>query len=375
MSVVQKEYPADASGETGARQVLEMNEVTMQGGTVEIGDRDLRVAGGFFQGGVVRGEGGVSVRGHVSGSLLHRCVIEVGGDVTVEGDIRGARIRCRSLRAGGGLEQVEVLTDQGVEVGGSLKGAEVQVGMRGAEHLEIKTLMRDVSRQEADLTAMEGGMRMASRRFQRDYANIDIQFGNIITKSRRGVEVDLKDLYRILHDRSEEEVDKGLQEFFFKVIVGALTRANRVYVSQNPSRQNIFLKLVSELREHLMEVRTRDKIQTRLNAFEKRRKELTESLLAPSPWGMAVHGQIGPETVIRLLQFKNPVAEATEEMFLDRRSGHLRVVAQESDELVLNLVSLDGTAAPKRNVPLSELCSVKIFLKEGLPAWEGLPED
>jgi hypothetical protein len=319
----------------------------------------------------------------------------VGGDVLVKGDLLGARVRCRSLRVGGNLEQVEVLTDRSVEVGGKVSDAEIQVGMWGSEFAQMRGLRRDASQLEAELNAMEGRMRMASRRFLRDYGNIDVHFGNVLTKSRRGLEVDLKDIYRILRDRSEEEVDRGLQEFFFKVIVGALTRTNRAYVSQNPSRQNIFLKLISELREYIVEVRARDKLQARVKGVLDDRQELIQLLKGPTPWGVKVLGHIGPTTTIRLLQFRNPALEAepgTESERrsqtgpppprtrddagedLERRAGHLRVVSQGDDGLVLSLSSTDGASAEKKGIPQEELTSVQVSLKEGFPAWGPVQE-
>lgn len=396
---MQKDRPKDDEAtpwEEVARQLLEVSEITMQGGTLELGERDLKVSGNVYRGGVVRGLGGVSVQGHVAGSLTQRCVIEVGGDVVVNGDVQGARIRCRSLKVGGNLEEAEVLSDRAVEVGGGLTEAEVQVGMWGQEYAQIRTLVREIAHLEAELNAMDGRMRMASRRFLRDYGSIDAQFGNVITKSKRGIEVDLKDVYRILRDRSEEEVDRGLQEFFFKVIVGALTRTNRAYVSQNPSRQNIFLKLVSELREHIMEVRAKDKQQAHIREMQDQRQELIGLLKSPTPWGVRVRGQVRPAATIRLLQFRGSAqdAEAGEEperrtpaasapsrphegevnVGLERRAAHLRVVSLEGGELVLNLASVDGSANEKKNVPHAELSSVHISLKDGLPAWEGVQE-
>ncbi|MSS72140.1 MAG: hypothetical protein EXS64_11710 [Candidatus Latescibacteria bacterium] len=394
---MQRDRPKDNEAtpwEEVERQLLEVAEITMQGGTLELAERDLKVTGNVYRGGVVRGAGGVSVQGHVAGNLTQRCVIEVGGDVVVKGDVQGARIRCRSLKVGGNLEQAEVLSDRAVEVGGRLVDTEVQVGIWGQEFAQIRALMREMAHLEAELNAMDGRMRMASRRFLRDYGTIDVQFGNVITKSRRGIEVDLKDIYRILRDRSEEEVDRGLQEFFFKVIVGALTRTNRTYVSQNPSRQNIFLKLVSELREHIVEVRTRDKLQANLKAVKDQQKELIDLLKAPTRWGVKVQGQVGPATTIRLLQFRHsaqeaeaggeperrapavsPPARAHEGeggVDLERRAAYLQIVAQEGSELVLNLSSADGSGNEKKNVPQAEFSSIHILLKEGLPAWQGV---
>jgi len=380
--------------EEGVRPLLEVADITMQGGALELGERDLKVAGNVYRGGVVRGVGGVSVQGHVAGSLTQRCVIEVGGDVAVKGDVQGARIRCRSLTVEGNLEQVEVLSDREVEVGGRLAEAEVQVGMWGQEYAQIRALARDISHGEAELNAMEGRIRMASRRFLRDYGTIDVQFGNVITRSRRGIEVDLKDIYRILRDRPEEEVDRGLQEFFFKVIVGALTRTNRTYVSQNPSRQNIFLKLVSELREHMMEVRARDKRQAHTQGMKQQQQGLIEMLSAPTPWGVTVRGQVGPATTVRLLQFRRSAHDAEAgpdserraaaasapprphegeaSVDLDRRAAYLRVVSLEGEGLALNLSSMDGTISEKKGVSQEELSSVRVSLKGGLPVWEGI---
>ncbi len=152
-------------------QQLEVEEVPTPGGKgpIQIDERNLRVSGNVSSGAVIRGQGGVSIRGKVSGSSRQRCLIEVGGDIIVGDDVEFARIRCRSLKVEGNLDNAEVLSDRELELEGDLGDVEVQVGMWGQESNQLNGLSKKISHLESEVNGFEGRIRMASRRFFRDY--------------------------------------------------------------------------------------------------------------------------------------------------------------------------------------------------------------
>ena len=358
------------------QQPLEVEEVpTPSGKPIQIDERDLRVSGNVSSGGVIRGQGGVSIRGKVSGSSRQRCLIEVGGDIIVGDDVEFARIRCRSLKVEGNLEKAEVLSDRELELEGDLGEVEVQVGMWGRESSQLNGLSKKISHLESEVNGFEGRIRMASRRFFRDYGNIVLQFSNIITISNRRIQVDLKVIYRILHklpDHDVEKVDKGIEDFFCKVIVGDLTRVNKAYISQNPSRQNTFLKLIRELREHFIDIRKRDNLLASIKKMEMLQEHLFDMIKAPTPWGVIVKGKIKPKTIIRLMQFGLKEGEEGGEKDspkLERRTAQLRVESPDEDVLSLNLLSTEGASSVKDKVTQAELSAVRVSLHDALPVW------
>ena len=323
----------------------------------------------------------------------------MGGEVVVNGDVSEARIQCRSLKVGGSLSQSEIICDHEVEVEGDAFDVQIQVGTWRQEHARLRRLVVEISRLEEDVEAFNVRLRMKGRRFLRDYGSIDVSFGNIVTKSGRRMEVNLDPIYRILQKfqvRTEEEVDQGLQEFFTKVIVASLTRANRYYIQQNLSRRLIFLRLVIALREYVQEVREGDKLFSRLMGMRDQRKRQFRTLQGPTPWGVGVRGEIRPSARVQILQLIKPKLDDKKELEADldalastkpaqeqrveevdryqlqQVGAHLEVVAAESGDLCIHLVSTQGVPSQIDNSPQKDLTSVRICLEDDIPAWKHL---
>ena len=76
-----------------------------------------------------------------------------------------------------------------------------------------------------------------------------------------------------------------------------LTRSNKHYVSQNSSRHKIFLKVIEELREHIMVVRRADSLREQLDSLEHLKKPLQLTF--------KVSGEISGECRIRALKLSD----------------------------------------------------------------------
>jgi hypothetical protein len=74
--------------------------------------------------------------------------------------------------------------------------------------------------------------------------------------------------------RTSDETDKALQESCLRVIVGMLMRANKQYVSQNPSGYKIFLKVIEELRAHFLVVRRANALRERMEQLKDTKSEI-----------------------------------------------------------------------------------------------------
>ena len=261
------ESPEDDQEETHS-DVRVVQEVTMDGGEVNFGDSNGEITGNVMRGGVIRGDGHLTVKGSVLGDPRGRCEIDVAETVVLEKNIQHARIRARHIVVLGDVLEAEVHSDLGMEVQGRLTDSTVSLGYRTGEIHTVKRLREEFQSVHREMTEIEVRLRSAARKFVRDYHQVDLKLGNILKPTQRELKVDLAPFYKALGDRTPEQTDKALQEFYLRVIVGMLTRSNRHYVKQNSSRQKIFLKVIEELRSHVMVVRRVDALRSSLQGLE-----------------------------------------------------------------------------------------------------------
>ena len=258
-----------------------VDEVTMDGGEVNFGDSNGEVLGDVMRGGVIRGVGHLTLKGNVLGDSKGMCEIDVAETLVLEKNIQHAKIRARHIVVLGDVMSVEVHSDLGMEVRGRLEDSNVSLGYRSGEIPTLRLLRVEFQSVHQELQEIEVRLGSAARKFVRDYHQVDLKLGNILTPTHRELQVNLEPFYTALEERSDEETDKVLQEFYLRVVVGMLTRSNKHYVSQNPSRHKIFLKVVEELRGHIMMVRRADALKSTLEALEETRNEMLDHLNKP----------------------------------------------------------------------------------------------
>lgn len=282
-------------------EVRVVQEVTMDGGEVDFGDSNGQVDGNVMRGGVIRGEGHLTVRGDVLGDPRGRCEIDVAETLVLEKGLQHARIRARHIVVLGDVLETEAHSDLGMEVRGGLTDSNVSLGYRSGEIQTLKRLRVEFQNVHQELSEVEVRLTSAARKFVRDYPQVDLRLGGILTPTRRDLQVDLTPFYKALGERSPEETDRALQEFYLKVVVGMLTRANKHYVSQNPSRHKIFLKVIEELRGHMMVVRRVDALKAQVEALESTKGEMLEHLNKPVSLALKVGGEVSGACRIRAL--------------------------------------------------------------------------
>ena len=197
---------------------------------------------------------------------------------------------------------------------------------------------------------------------------MDLKMGAVLGAQGRDLRVDLKPFYVAVRNRSPEEVDRALEEFFLRVVVGVLARSNRHYISRNPSRHKVFLKLVEELRKHIQLVREADKLADSLQFLSERRKVILEELKRPTQSSLSVGGEVGEEVVVRLHQFEGSVGDSDTGVDLERAQAEARTVKGEQG-LGLELRDLSGegrTLATAAN----GLQKGEFRLKNGAIVWQ-----
>lgn len=285
--------------------VAVVKEVTMDGGEVNLGDSNGEVTGDVMRGGVIRGDGHLTVKGNVLGDSRGRCEIEVAETLVLEQSVKNAFLRARHIVVLGDVMASEAHSDLGMEVRGGLADTAVSLGYRSGEIHTLRRLRVDFQSVHKELGEIEVRLGSAARKFVRDYHQVDLRLGNILNPTERGLVVDLKPFYKALGERTPEETDKALQEFYLRVVVGMLTRANKHYVSENPSRHKIFLKVIEELRGHMMVVRRADALREQMEGLKQTKAEMLYHLNKPVSLALKVSGEVSGACRIRALNLSD----------------------------------------------------------------------
>ena len=257
-------------GREPKRKVHKVEEVTVTK-EVDFHDHDGVVSGDVTQGGVIRGDGNLLICGEVTGAPNHPCLIEVAGQAVLERSVCHARIKAREVVASGDVDKSSLRLDLGATVKGSLLESEVCLGTHSADLARLRRFRADQQNVKEEIQALSQTNSLAARKFIKTYRQVDMSFGGILKPGKRELVVDLTTFYKAVKGKSFEEVDKALEEFILRVLVGGLTRNNKHYISQNPSRQKVFLRLIEEIRRHLLSVRNLDKLKEDLEEVSKRK--------------------------------------------------------------------------------------------------------
>jgi hypothetical protein len=325
-------------------QVITLDEVTMERGTVDLYDHDGVISGNVYRGAVLRGNANLAIEGEILGVPETRSVIEVAGDVQVDGSVTGAKITARNVVVSGDLTDCQILAEGYLEVHGSMSNCQINVGsraslIRGMNHKRLEA--RSFDQKISELTVQTSS---AARKFIRGYHQVDLKMGNILVPLKHELRVRLDQFYSAMGTGDAPKIDKALEEFYLRVVVGMLTRNTKVYISRNPSRQKIFLKLIEELRVHIMKIRNLDKFgeqkSASLEASGVLLKQLQDSGLEPY---VRVGKMVGDGVAITIVRLKEFQENPSGTIDVDRQMIDGRMIQPEEGEgLTLEVNSPGG---------------------------------
>ncbi len=319
--------------ETEPNQVITLDEVTMEKGAIDFHNQDGVVSGNVYRGAVLRGRANLSIEGEVLGVPETRSVIEVGGDVLVDHSVTGAKILGRNIVIAGDVTDCQIQAEGHVEIHGQLLRSQLNVGSRAGliralnhKRLEVKSIEQKIS----ELTVQTSS---AARKFVRDYPQVDLKMGNILVPLKRDLRVKLQQFYTAVGTDDSAKIDKALEEFYLRVVVGMLTRNNKEYISRNPSRHKIFLKLIEELRLHILKIRDIDKREEQRRALLKEGDALLRQLKNsdPEPY-VRVGGVVHEGVTVTLVRLKGFQESPSGTIDIDRVMIEGRVVRSEEEE-------------------------------------------
>ena len=297
--------PDDHAEEEDEDELRVVQGVTAEGGELNFGDQNGLIEGAVYRNSVITGRGHVAIRGDVLGDDRGTCQIEVEETLVIEKSVRHARIRARHIVIRGDVRDTELHSDLGVEIRGDLSESMVSLGDRSGEIQDLKRQRLEMLASDKELAELDVRVSAGARKFIRDYPQVDLRLGSILTPGPRELNVDLTAFYDALADRRQADAQKPLQEFYLRVVVGMITRTNKAYISQNTSRQKIFLKVIEELREHVMLVQRADMLRRGLERVQSERNELLDGLGRAVPLRCRARGLIGEGCRIRALQLSS----------------------------------------------------------------------
>jgi len=324
-----KEKPS----ETDPNQVITLDEVTMEKGAIDFLHQDAVISGNVYRGAVLRGRANLSIEGEVLGVPETRSVIEVGGDVHVDQSVTGAKLLGRNIVIAGDVTDCQILAEGHVEIHGNLSGSQLNVGsraglIRALNHKRME--VRSVEQKISELTVQTSS---AARKFVRDYPQVDLKMGNILVPLKRELQVKLQQFYTAVGTVDGAKIDKALEEFYLRVVVGMLTRNNKEYISRNPSRHKIFLKLIEELRLHILKIRDLDKREEQRRVFLQESEVLLNQVKDPDqePY-VRVGGVVREGVTVTIVRLKGFQENPNGTIEIDRSMIEGRIVHPEAEE-------------------------------------------
>lgn len=338
---------AQSKGDRETPDVLTLDEVTPEKGNVDFQDQIGVISGNVHRGGVIRGGKDLTIEGEVLGVAESRCSIEVGGDVEIEQSVTCARITARSITIEGDVEACNLQVDNSVEIHGNLSETEISIGSRSADIRRMNRMFSDQRTEVQKVSALQVQISSMARRFIRDYPEVNLKMGNILVPGSRELRVNLEQFYSAIDTDDEEKAKRALEEFYLRVVVGMLTRSNKDYISRNPSRHKVFLRLVEDLRTHMFRVREFDSLKDRIQNIKSEARTLLNALKEPeAPVRLRVGGSVSNGVSIHIAQLGGFTETPAGTIDIQRTLFDVRVVSPEdSDGLALEIRDPSGDSS------------------------------
>jgi hypothetical protein len=338
-----------ANSITTADDLVSIQELCLSRGVVDTEDRNGLIGCDVPAGVSITGTRSVLVQGSVCGTSSNPCRIRITGDLVVTGSVRHAQIHCKSCHLGGSAEATSLVASGSITVGGDLASGQLTVGDYEDLKRLILSLQNQIARLTTDRETIERLIRHDEKRLDRSCkatrTPLNVNMGKIIVHRYGQVRIDLKPIYPSLTDRSLEEADSVLLDFFSKGVVGVLTRSNRRYIDGNRAREKVFLQVLKNLRGLFMASAQRERIDAQISDAESQVQQLVDSLHSREP-SVSIQGNINPG--IRL-EFVQPKRESVDDgTDFSHESATLEVQpGRELGQCQLQLVDVNGESCVK----------------------------
>jgi hypothetical protein len=246
------------------------------------GDRDVLVQRALSDILRIRGQDSLVVQGDVIGEADRPLSIEMQGDVIVTGMVRYAQIRASRCFVAGDVHRVKITTARSTTIGGMVHGSQFVSGNYEETRRTIESLRMSRRHGAVELESLSRRVTTEEKRLERSYAALriplDFNVGRVVQHTEGGVHICLDAFYASVDGRPAQEVDRALNEFFTRGMIGVITRQNRKNLVNYPAREKVFLQLITSLRAIFQDVLRRDNLSRSLDDMSSRLQQQMDAL-------------------------------------------------------------------------------------------------
>lgn len=352
-------------------RIVEKAQVSPEDGQLKAGEADGLVTGDVLSGGLVESAGSVVVAGEVQGRSGHLCQIEAGGRVLIGRGVQYAQVAGDDIWVGKDVDHCTLLSHSHVQIAGDLTLSRVVIGDFQARRQRWNQLLKvdaDLEREEETLSAQ---FRFLNRRVLKDgqntHVNFELNLGQIIQVKNDAIEIALEPIYRVLPAQSIEARDKAVDDFFNRGVIGTLTKLNREYIAKNRSRQEVFLKLLRELRKLFALARQIDRCGEERRAANEEANRLMAEFRDPPELDLVVGGRLKEGNEISFV-LPDVRLEGDTQVIL-KRTAMLKVGNGETPGICAMKMTAMAGIEEVQQVSSTDLAGVQVRLIGGYIRW------
>ena len=324
---------------------------------------------------LLRADNAIVVRGSITSSEDARNAsedacsqLESAGDTVVTGSACGFRIKAATVRVAGRIENCNLVATGDVVIGDELLESQVVTGDYQTHRQTLESLSRARERLLKEQNPLQRQLIRNEKRMDKacTVTPLDFAVGKIVSQVGDRMRIDLTSFYKSVTDRPNTDIERSLQEFFTKGIVGFIARANQTYLSNNPARKNIFVQLIKELRALFL---LEHQVQMNTNQLSDIQQTMGQLLSKFNSQDTCVHlrGALGPNTELRFLR-PSAVHDGDFQLQFEEGAASLATMAKETDDLTVVTTGASGESE-SRTVSSSELANITVRVQGGEVTW------
>lgn len=353
-------------------RVVEADTVSPADGQLMAGDADGLVTGNVLAGGVAESQKNIVVAGTVIGDSDHRCRIEAKAQVLLHAGAQYAHVVGERILIEENVDHCTLVSSQAIQIGGDVSISIIVMGEFRSRQQRWLRLEREVVDAEKSRDNVQMQLKFNSRRVLKTSKNtqvaFDLNLGSVMVVRAIGLKIDLKPIYAVLKGENRASRDKAIEDFFDRVVIASLTKANTTYIATNKGRREVFLKILTQLRELFQMAREVDRLSEEFDAITGESQALLESFKNPAELTLTVSGRLGEGTEI---EFVIPdVCGEDGQVSIERTSAKMSVTAGETAGVYEITTSDPSGQQTRQQVARAELTGVAVSCSDGELGWQ-----
>ena len=236
----------------------------------DFGTKNAVIEGNVPAGATILGQGAVLIQGDVRGGEASPCRIETAGDVVVTGAALQAQIVADNIYIGGDVQHCGLTAVGSVRIDGNALAARLVGSECKGEIDRWGELQKEITAAVGELILLERRLPLEEARTDRLCRDtsipLDFSVGGLIQHEGGAVHFKLDQFFASVGEKSEEQLNNALAEFFAKGIIGVVARKNRKYID-NQAREIVFMRLLKNLRELYMQAARKYRLEAQLAKY------------------------------------------------------------------------------------------------------------